>query len=228
MSFTKNQGKSHKIWSNSKKEPKVAQYDKIVIAKMNTIIFIRHSTTILNQKHLIQGRGDYPLSDEGLKFAKNMAKKYHALGLTFDLIYSSPLIRAYKTAQVFKDEFKNDNDIIKDDALIERDFGSAEGDVITEDVYYNILNDLYEGIEPSKVFVKRVKDGIDRIMKLYENKTILIVTHSHTIKGFLYNLDKSVLVSSAMRNVSYTKVEYDSGNYRIVNMNMYPEDLENE
>ncbi len=195
---------------------------------MNTIIFIRHSTTILNQKHLIQGRGDYPLSEDGINIAKDFAHKYHALGLNFDYIYSSPLIRAIDTAKIFKDEFNYSKEIIVDNSLIERDFGSAEGRIITDDVYYNILNDLYDGIEPTKDFIKRVRDGIDRINKTYDDKTILIVAHSHTIKGFLYTINDNVLATNAMRNVSYTKVEYESGNYRIINMNMYPEDLENE
>lgn len=153
------------------------------------------------------------------------AKAYKDLGLSFDCVYSSPLKRAYTTAFITVKELHHKSYIQCSLSLIERDFGAAEGTKINNEVYDDIINDRIEGIEKTEDFIKRVRKGIDEIVRKNEGKTILIVTHSHTIKGFLYTIDNSVLATSPMRNMSLTKVIYDNGEYKIEFMNKLPEEL---
>ena len=65
-------------------------------------------------RHGIAGdRADYeddtqrPLTDEGRKKTQQVAKRLYDLGLRFDLLQTSPLVRAQQTAETFADTFKN-------------------------------------------------------------------------------------------------------------------------
>jgi phosphohistidine phosphatase len=57
---------------------------------------------------LASQRGDYandderPLTDEGKQKTRQVAKRLHELGLRFDLILTSPLVRATQTAEILQ------------------------------------------------------------------------------------------------------------------------------
>ena len=64
------------------------------------LYIIRHGETYWNHEHRIQGRSDVPLNENGRALA---GKTGEALEQTpFDVIYSSPLIRAYETANLIR------------------------------------------------------------------------------------------------------------------------------
>ena len=86
----------------------------------------RHGQTNLNLKKLMQGRTDEPLNDTGIAQAQSMREKLmeHNPGLQFDAVYSSPLIRAVKTASIIG--AVSEEKIIKDERIIEADFGRYE------------------------------------------------------------------------------------------------------
>lgn len=88
------------------------------------IYIIRHGETMWNQQHRLQGRKDIPLNDVGLAGARIAAE---ALKDThFDHVYSSPLIRARKTAEII---LKNHPELSIEtvDDLQEISFGIGEG-----------------------------------------------------------------------------------------------------
>ena len=60
------------------------------------IYIVRHGETVWNAKNLVQGRTDIELNENGRKLAGMTGQKLESV--TFDKIYSSPLIRAYETA----------------------------------------------------------------------------------------------------------------------------------
>ena len=62
------------------------------------IYLTRHGQTNLNKQELMQGRTDEPLNETGINQAK-MARK-NVENIHFDAVYSSPLIRAKKTASI--------------------------------------------------------------------------------------------------------------------------------
>ena len=103
------------------------------------IYITRHSKTKWNEEKRLQGRKDSPLTKEGIDNA--FALKDHLNSFKFDYIYSSPIDRAYHTAQILFD-----NRIIKDNRLMEMNFGEFEGKYISE-----LLN---EKLYPITVFHK--------------------------------------------------------------------------
>ncbi|MCR5703645.1 MAG: histidine phosphatase family protein [Eubacterium sp.] len=87
------------------------------------IMIVRHGTTLWNEKKKLQGSVDIELNAAGIEVAQLTAKGMESL--SFDRIYSSPLKRAYKTAEIIRD--KRDIPIITDERLKEINFGNYEG-----------------------------------------------------------------------------------------------------
>ena len=90
---------------------------------------MRHGTTAWNVKHKLQGRTDIPLDDRGVLMARLTGQTLQEKGISFDLVFSSPLIRAYETAQIIAPYAS----IVKDERLLELSFGLCEGHV-TDDM----------------------------------------------------------------------------------------------
>lgn len=59
-----------------------------------------------------------PLTDKGRKKMRQIAKALRHLGVEFDLILSSPYVRASETAEILADVFKRKNKIVFSDNLI--------------------------------------------------------------------------------------------------------------
>ena len=83
---------------------------------------VRHGKTEWNLEHRCQGVSDIPLVDEGRESAKELVPLVSGLGI--DIVFSSPLSRAYETAKIITN---NSIPINIDDRLTERDWGMNEG-----------------------------------------------------------------------------------------------------
>ena len=91
---------------------------------MKTTFYIfRHGQTDWNINKRLQGKTDIPLNELGLEQASKLAD--HMKTLPLDMIVSSPLIRAQKTAELVNQHHKLE--IEYDLGLRELDFGEAEG-----------------------------------------------------------------------------------------------------
>ena len=76
--------------------------------KRVNICFIRHGQTDQNSKGNVQGRKDFPLNEEGRKQAHQVASYLINNNYHFDVIYSSPLSRAYETAKIIQQDMNLD------------------------------------------------------------------------------------------------------------------------
>ena len=170
---------------------------------METIFcFIRHGQTNVNHSKRIQGREDHLLNDTGRNQAKKTGLFLKQYDSDFDYIYSSPLSRAYETANIIKDLIGYKGEIIKDKSFIERDFGAAEGQPITDEIFKYIIKDEIDNLEKSFEIQKRVSDGVLNLHNKHKGKKILVVAHSHTIKGLLTHIDKNRTFLDPLLNCS--------------------------
>ena len=99
------------------------------------IYILRHGTTEWNNKRLIQGQTDIPLDEFGILMAKESGKGLNTKGIKFDIVYSSPLSRAYETAKIILESYTLENNIpaiITDDRLKELSFGFMDGGNVME------------------------------------------------------------------------------------------------
>jgi broad specificity phosphatase PhoE len=89
------------------------------------ITLLRHGVTTANVESVIQGQLDYPLSDVGVAQARALAAAWREAGTRFDLIVSSPLLRARKTAEILAEALGISVEF--EEAWQERRLGEAEG-----------------------------------------------------------------------------------------------------
>ncbi|MBR5896615.1 MAG: histidine phosphatase family protein [Lachnospiraceae bacterium] len=87
------------------------------------LYIIRHGETDWNKVKRIQGNTDIPLNAYGEELARITAEGLK--DTRFDYIFSSPLKRAYKTAEIIRGT--RPIEIVTDDRLVEMSFGSYEG-----------------------------------------------------------------------------------------------------
>ncbi len=87
------------------------------------IYLLRHGTTDWNAARRIQGQTDIPLDAEGERIAKLTGEALAAEGIIFSHVFSSPLRRAYRTAQLAAPGAE----ILTDPRITELNFGAFEG-----------------------------------------------------------------------------------------------------
>ena len=87
------------------------------------IFMVRHGETEWNRQRRLQGRTDIPLNDAGLAEARKAAKALR--DVNFDRIFTSPLQRARKTAEILRGS--REIPVTAEPLLIEVSFGVGEG-----------------------------------------------------------------------------------------------------
>ncbi len=93
---------------------------------MPKLILLRHLQSQWNLENKFTGWTDVPLSEEGVKSAKEVAGKF--IGFDIDKVYTSPLIRNKETVSLILENLgKEDLPIIIDKALDERNYGKLQG-----------------------------------------------------------------------------------------------------
>lgn len=138
------------------------------------IYIVRHGQTDWNKVGKIQGHTDIELNKQGEEQALIVKEKLK--NIKFDKVFSSPLKRALKTAQIIYN-----GEIVSDDRLKERYNGELEGKTKNEIKDFPDFNDPNEtsyGIEPLNDFRNRINNFIKEILTKYKNKNILIVSHA--------------------------------------------------
>lgn len=190
---------------------------------MLKIYLARHGQDEDNAHGILNGHRDEPLSALGLEQARTLAKEIVAAGLTFDVVYSSPLKRAYVTAETITDALSIAKPIVMPD-LIERDFGVMTGklvkditalcapDILQADPIVYFLSP--EGAEIFPDVVERGKRVISEIKERHKDGNILLVTHGDFGKmmyAAYYDLDwKSVLLMFHFGNSELLLLSEDS------------------
>ncbi|MDX6550349.1 MAG: glucosyl-3-phosphoglycerate phosphatase, partial [Gaiellales bacterium] len=89
------------------------------------LILIRHGETVWNHEHRFTTRTDVALSETGIEQARAAAESLAAVSI--DRIYSSPLQRAARTAEMIAARQGNECPVAADPRLVEIDAGPFEG-----------------------------------------------------------------------------------------------------
>jgi alpha-ribazole phosphatase/probable phosphoglycerate mutase len=150
---------------------------------MLTIYLLRHGETSWNaDDNRYCGRTDIPLTPKGARQAEEVRKQME--GIELSNVYSSPLQRAFSTACI-----ASGREAIKDDRLIEADFGSwekktrAEFIEENESLWANWMSDpgAYRaggtgetGIE----IVTRVDNFFGSLLQTYNEGNFMVVAHN--------------------------------------------------
>ena len=162
---------------------------------------IRHGQTPWNARKCLQGRSDVDLNENGIYLAELTGKALR--DVTFDMAFTSPLIRAKHTAQCILAGRKVP--IIEDERLIEISFGIYEGCCYAEENrqvpqqwienFFHAPQDYVAapGGESLDDVEKRTRNFMEDICSLKElqDKTILVSTHGVALRGLLNSIRES-------------------------------------
>ena len=164
---------------------------------------IRHGQTPWNARKCLQGRSDVDLNENGIYLAELTGKALR--DVTFDMAFTSPLIRAKHTAQCILAGRKVP--IIEDERLIEISFGIYEGCCYAEENrqvpqqwienFFHAPQDYVAapGGESLDDVEKRTRNFMEDICsrKELQDKTILVSTHGCALRGLLNSIRESNL-----------------------------------
>lgn len=183
---------------------------------MTKICLVRHGLTEYNAQRKLQGSSDIPLNSEGESQAKSAREKLKAYD--FDLIISSPLIRAYRTAEIINEY--HDLEIETMDELKEQYFGPLEGNHI-DDIQEKYPDGIFPGAESFESLSNRVAKAIKKIENTYPDKHILLTAHSRTIKSILalYS-DEIHMFKTKLDNCSLSHIECIDSKWTVNDFNI--------
>lgn len=201
---------------------------------MTHLYLVRHGETDWNKDNRCQGCIDIELNEEGVRQAQAVASRLKDERI--DIIYSSTLKRAYRTAEIINTSINKE--IIKDNSLNEINFGEWEGltfDEMKNRADYN-YNDwklkphlvTFPGDGSLQIVSDRCLGLINEIINLDSGKNILIVSHGGILKlvvlGVLgigleayskfYMANASLSIIAIDNNRAYLKVLNDTCHYK--------------
>ncbi|HEX6521777.1 MAG TPA: histidine phosphatase family protein [Streptosporangiaceae bacterium] len=153
-------------------------------------LLLRHGETPMSVEKRYAGTSDVPLTDAGAGQAAAAAKRLGAAGL--DIIVTSPLLRAQQTAAAVASV--SGADVVIEEGFRETDFGVWEGLTFAEvrarwpDEMTTWLADptvAPPGGESFAAVRARVSAALDRVLGLYNERRVLIVSHVTPIKALI-------------------------------------------
>ena len=146
------------------------------------IYLLRHGQTDWNRDGKFAYNENLTLNETGIKQAERAKKLLEKID--YDLVLTSPFIRAKRTAEIANNRRKK---LIIEDRLKERNAGILDGQLLINvdlDGFYNYDQNLeFQGAENIQDFCKRVWDLLDELKIKYKDKTLLLVTHNIVIRA---------------------------------------------
>ncbi|WP_316044321.1 histidine phosphatase family protein [Saccharococcus sp. Marseille-Q5394] len=173
---------------------------------LTVIGFVRHGVTAWNKEGRAQGNSDVPLDDEGIEMAKSVAERLSKE--QWDVIYTSHLIRAKKTAEIIAEQMP-DVELVEDARLREFSGGLIEGTTEAERIekWGKDWKEQDMGFEPHESIVFRGMESIADIKNKHAGKRVLVVSHGGLIKRLLNELITDTIYETHLDNTSLTIVE---------------------
>lgn len=193
------------------------------------LYIVRHGETLWNKERRLQGRTDIELSEYGRDLAKKTGEAMQDINI--DVIYSSPLNRAYETALLIRGN--KDIPVIKDERIREMSFGAYEGykDVELNGTSFKNFFEAPDKFVPAKdgeTFEEVIERASDFMKELLEknidsDKRIMIVAHGAMNKALMMYIDKKPLKDfwkpDLQKNCSAIIVKCNKDNYEIIDEN---------
>ena len=150
-------------------------------------LLLRHGQTPMSVQKRYAGRSDVPLTDTGIRQATAAAKRLAGAGI--DVIVTSPLLRATRTAQEVA--AVTGAPVVTDEGFRETDFGAWEGLTFAEvrerwpaemTAWLADPEVAPPGGESFADVSTRVTDALHRALTGRDRQTVLIVSHVTPIK----------------------------------------------
>jgi broad specificity phosphatase PhoE len=179
---------------------------------MTELYLVRHGETDWNAARRIQGRTDIPLNDAGRAQARRAAellarREWHG-------VYASPLDRAHETASIIAERLGL-GEVTDVDALVERDYGEAEG------MGFDEIEALYpEGVrapgqETREEVASRVVPALLELAERHPGERLVIVSHGGAIRSVLQTAEPGTQ-HPRITNASVHSFRVEDGALRLI------------
>tara|TARA_Y100000748_G_scaffold296595_1_gene289604 strand:- start:385 stop:1011 length:627 start_codon:yes stop_codon:yes gene_type:complete len=168
----------------------------------NFLVLVRHGQSEWNAKNLFTGWKNPDLTSDGKKEAINAGSLIKERNIQFSMMFTSALKRAQITGQIVLDAIEqSDIEVIKDEALNERDYGDLSGlnkdDARKEwgEEQVHIWRRSFDVPPPGG---ESLKDTAERVLpffnssilpKIIEGKNILVAAHGNSLRSLVMQLD---------------------------------------
>lgn len=175
--------------------------------------FIRHGQTDWNRDGLLQGSSDIPLNETGRAQARDALMTVRSM--PWDVVVSSPLVRARETAQIIADGL----DIPLGPTyagLVERDYGSLEGTSSSAAIERWPDRD-YPGAESLDSVATRGSMALLEIAADNPDASVLIICHGTIIRYTLARLARRPVPGIDNGSVSMVRSHVDGWDVLTVN-----------
>ena len=160
------------------------------------LLLVRHGQSTANAQGVWQGQMEFPLSEEGERQAVLAGR---ALSRTdYDAIYSSPLARAFQTAEIIARESGFGGEVVPVRGLMERHGGVLEGHTWAAQEERNpefarkflALPEeerwAFAGAETDEEVMARFEAAMDEIRSRHpEGSRVVVVSHGGSMRAFL-------------------------------------------
>ena len=193
------------------------------------LLLVRHGQSTANAQGIWQGQMEFPLSEEGRSQATLAARAL--LNEPFEGLYSSPLSRAFETAQIICAETRFAGKVVPVSGLSERHGGLLEGHtwaeqerrnpelakkflVIPEEERWTLV-----GAETDEEVIARFEKAIVSIHARHQDGArIVIVSHGGVMRAFLRERFGPGVLPGAERaaNASITRLQWDEAGLRLI------------
>ena len=170
---------------------------------MATLVLIRHGQSQWNLENRFTGWVDVPLTENGRAEALRAGRLLQALGIRFDIAYTSALSRALETLVIVQSQLEQENiPVVKDPALNERHYGDLQGLNKDEtrkkfgEEQVKLWRRSYDVAPPGG---ESLKDTAARTLPYFESrilpdlkagKNVLVAAHGNSLRSIVMLLDK--------------------------------------
>ena len=174
---------------------------------MNQLILLRHGQSQWNLENRFTGWKDVPLTKKGIAEAKSAGILMKKHKINIDIVFSSILQRANKTAEYALKEMSLDNlwqnnelIVTRDLSLNERDYGDLVGlnkEETSKKYGKKLVHMWRRSFDVSPPGGESLKDVLARVGAYYDkfiepeiknNKNILVVAHGNSLRATLIRI----------------------------------------
>lgn len=198
---------------------------------MTDLLLLRHGQARHNLEGRLEGWGDAPLTAEGQRQARALARRLVAWSPAITCLYASPLLRAWQTAGAIAQQLGLAP--IAHTGLQELDFGQISG--LTMDGFRQTMPEVYArwqdrrdlafqfpGGEQRLAFYQRVALALDEITARHPAEHVAVVAHGGTLRAGLAHLFPDTMDdwwAYALETASLTHVRVGDGASELLVLN---------
>ena len=196
------------------------------------MVLLRHGQSVWNAENIFTGWTDVDLSPKGEEEAKSAGEKM--AGISFDVIHTSELIRAQKTAEIVMshNNASNNPPTRQDQRLNERHYGSLQGlnkDETREkygDEQVHIWRRSYDVPPPDGESLEMCAERtlpylIEEIEPdLRAGKNVLVAAHGNSLRSIVMsieNLSPEEILAVEIPTGIPIHYQFENGNYSRIN-----------